>query len=242
MIISNILILENDDELSIELSEMLQRAGFQGIVKVDNIDDIDVLLAEKQIDFTIVGFSFLERNGKMAVLKKFETANIPVICLFPNESFDNEDLLTTNQPYALIGEVFSEKSLRKTIENTLFSNKKEEYLTLRKRLLLDDHIYIKTGSQLEKINVSKILCVSSDGNYSMVQTEERKYAIKRSLKKMLEELPSESFIQIHRGYLVQRAKISKVNIAENKVFIGEQVFPLGRYYKSDVLSRLNKLG
>ena len=242
MNVVNILILECNNELTIELINVLQLAGFQKTIHANSVEDLDALLQREEVSFAVIGLSFIAENGKKSVFETLERSDIPFICLFPTNNFVAEDRLSTSQPYALLGKQFNVDALKVTIENQLFYKKKSEYIELRKRLLMDDHIFVKIGSQLEKINTSKILYIASDGNYSMVQTENRKYAVKMSLKKMLEDLPENSFARIHRGYLVQLKQISKVNIADNQVFIGEEILPLGRYYKSDVLSRLNRVG
>jgi DNA-binding response OmpR family regulator len=242
MNVVKILILENNEESALQLTKILYNNGFKDVITVDVADDLDNLLSETKVEFAIIGFSFLEKNGQSVILSRLENANIPFLCLFSNESLTDKNLLIGNQPYALHGHPFNPDSLSKSIENALFFKKKEEYEKLRKRLLMDDHVFVKMGSQLEKINTNQILYISSDGNYSMVQTSNRKYAVKTSLKKMLEDLPTESFARIHRGYLVQMAKVSKINISDNQIYVGEQALPLGRYYKSDVLSRLNKIG
>lgn len=237
-----ILIVEESEDLDIALNEVLENADYQQVTKINDLSKVDVSLNEQLFDMAFVEHFFLEKNGREDLLEKFESLEIPVVCLFPNEDFGNRKMKVRKEPYAILGERFTNKSLKNCIENTLFNKNRKEYAALKKQLLVEDHIFVKMGSQLEKINTNQILYVASDGNYSMVQTQERKYAVKLSLKKMLEGLPNESFARIHRGYLVQLGKISKVSIADNQIYIGEQTFPLGRYYKSDVLARLNRLG
>jgi len=237
-----ILVVEESGGLDIALNEVLEESDYQEVIQTSDLLQVEKLLEEQLPDMAFVEHLFLKKNGREDLLEKLESLEIPAVCLFPNENFGNKKLKSRDEPYAILGERFTNKALKNCIENTLFNKNKKEYVALKKQLLVEDHIFVKMGSQLEKINTSQILYVASDGNYSMVQTQERKYAVKSSLKKMLEGLPDESFARIHRGYLVQLGKISKVSIAENQIYIGEQKFPLGRYYKSDILARLNKLG
>lgn len=238
-----ILVLEESGNLDVVLKKVLKGVDYEHVIKIDAISKLNAVLTKELPDMAFVEYAFLEKNKKENLLERFELLKIPCVCLFPSGHFNGniagEDI---DKPYAVLGERFSDKALKNFIDNALFIRKKDEYFKLKKQMLVDDHIFVKMGSQLEKINTSEILYVSSDGNYSMVQTVERKYAVKLSLKKMLEGLPNESFARIHRGYIVQIGKIAKVNIANNQIFVGEQPIPIGRYYKSAVLSRLNKIG
>lgn len=237
-----IVILEGDDESTILLREVLKEVDYQDVTKIESSKELSDLVTKSQIDFAILNFKVLDKIGKNEVLEKLKIAEIPSICLFEKNGIGDSAVNKNTEPVAILGNRLSSETLKRSIERMLFFNKRQEYLQLKEQFLLEDHIFVKIGSQLEKVKTQNILYITSDGNYSMVQTEDRKYAVKVSLKKMLEELPASSFARVHRSCLVQLSKISKINIAENQVFIGEKCFPLGRYYKSDVLARLKKIG
>ena len=237
-----ILILETEEIPVKELTNILEGANFQMITNVASSLDLSKYLAESQIDCALLNYDYLLQHDKNELLEALKKNQVPTIFLFKSAKTDSPDLTDYPLNYRIIGEKFSAETLLKQIENTIFLKNKEEYLELKQQALEEEFIFLKNGSQLEKIKAREILYIISDGNYSMVQTEDRKYAIKISLKKLAKELPSELFVRIHRSYIVQIAKIDKIDIAENQVIIGKNTFPLGRYYKADILGRFKKLG
>lgn len=104
---------------------------------------------------------------------------------------------------------------------------------------LKEVLFIKKGKVLHKVKVRDILCLSSDGNYVTILTKDHKYITKISLKRMVEFLPQNGFVQIHRSHIVQIGFIEKIDLSTNELFIGEFVFTIGRKFKSELLGQLN---
>ena len=50
-----------------------------------------------------------------------------------------------------------------------------------------------------------------------------------SLKNMAEKLPSESFVRVHKSYIVSLNKIN--SIIRNRIIIGEKWIPIGENFK-----------
>jgi DNA-binding LytR/AlgR family response regulator len=98
--------------------------------------------------------------------------------------------------------------------------------------------FIRTNKQLVRVNISDIRWIQSDGNYCVVVTQNRRYAIKLSLTKILKKLPPDEFVQSHKQYLVQIKYTTQIDTAAGQLFIGEEVIPVGRKYKAKLFERL----
>ena len=103
-------------------------------------------------------------------------------------------------------------------------------------------LFIRDGAILRRVDVKQILWVHSDGNYITIHTPQQKFVLKMSLKKVCEKLPTETFVRVHRSFVVQTNLIEKIDFQENKVHIGGgEIFPLGRGYKAELMGQIDLL-
>jgi DNA-binding LytR/AlgR family response regulator len=103
--------------------------------------------------------------------------------------------------------------------------------------------FIKTGPQkIMKINLHDILYVESLHEYIRIHLKNESFTIYHSLKSLLEILPSEQFIQIHRSFIVNFNRITVVE--GNTVKIDSIELSVGKNYREDFLSKvkLNSIG
>ncbi|HMO38996.1 MAG TPA: LytTR family DNA-binding domain-containing protein [Saprospiraceae bacterium] len=104
-----------------------------------------------------------------------------------------------------------------------------------------DFFFVRNNNLLTKVMLYEIQWVSADGNYCVIQTDSKKFAVKVSLKKLSERLPAMDFIQIHKSHIARLEGIESVDIKEHIVTISGQSLPLGRTYKDALLARLEVL-
>lgn len=100
-------------------------------------------------------------------------------------------------------------------------------------------IFIKTGNFIDKVNVSDIYAIESEGNYCTVKTNAKEYIQRSSLVKMKEKLESLDFIQINKSTLLPINGIDKVNLAENTIYIDGQTYTLSRNFRKEFVAALN---
>jgi DNA-binding LytR/AlgR family response regulator len=61
--------------------------------------------------------------------------------------------------------------------------------------------------------------------------------VRKSLKAMLDELPRDKFVRIHRSYIVPYARIT--GYQKSRVCIGDKELPLSASYKNEFLASMN---
>ncbi|UTW61738.1 response regulator transcription factor [bacterium SCSIO 12741] len=89
--------------------------------------------------------------------------------------------------------------------------------------------FIKSGYDLIRVESSNILFIQSDSDYTELITLDQKHLSSEPLKYWLSKL-GEGFIQVHRSYLVNAARVTKVS--GNQIYLeGGHVIPIGRAYK-----------
>jgi DNA-binding LytR/AlgR family response regulator len=100
--------------------------------------------------------------------------------------------------------------------------------------------YIKENKKVIKIYLSEIKYIEGLSEYVQIYTEKRKIITKTSMAQMDEKLPSDSFLRIHKSFIVSLSKIEA--FTANTIEIQGKELPIGRSYKNAVLSALNFSG
>ena len=106
---------------------------------------------------------------------------------------------------------------------------------------IHDALFVKQNNLLRKIPIEDVLWIKTEGNYSLIHTTSKKYILKLSLKKVLEQLPHDYFLQIQRAYIVALPKIEDIDISTNEVIINKERLPLGRNFRDALFSCLKIL-
>lgn len=91
-------------------------------------------------------------------------------------------------------------------------------------------IFIKSGSDYLRIEKKNIKYIKADGDYSWVFTQGAKHLATYSLRYWLQQLPTNSFCQIHKSYIVHVYYIEKVS--GNQIYIDQHKLPIGRTFRN----------
>lgn len=118
-------------------------------------------------------------------------------------------------------------------------NKANELFTFRNSAEPTDFIFVKDGYDQLKINYDQILFLEAAGNYVTFTLPEKKVLTRSTFQEMLNLLPSEKFVRIHRSYIVAVAKIDKIE--RHQVTISNKKIPVSGAYRDDLNSALSKI-
>jgi len=108
------------------------------------------------------------------------------------------------------------------------------------RIADEAFIYIKENKKVVKVLLSEIKYIEGLSEYVQVYTDKKKIITKTSMSQMEEKLPSESFLRIHKSFIVSVGKIEA--FTANTIEIQGKELPIGRSFKNAVLSALNFAG
>ena len=103
----------------------------------------------------------------------------------------------------------------------------------------DDTLFLKTDYRIVKVSISDIRYVEAMSEYLKVWLEGQSKPIITllSMKKMEERLP-DTFMRIHRSYIINLTKIQEVN--KNRVIMDADTYlPIGEMYKDAFQSYLD---
>jgi DNA-binding LytR/AlgR family response regulator len=95
---------------------------------------------------------------------------------------------------------------------------------------------VKDNHRFIKISLDDILWFESDKNYVEVKTDNKKYLIRSSLKKLQESLPANKFVKCNKQFIVNMQQIE--SFSSNTIVIKGNEITISRNEQDEVLKRL----
>ncbi|MBF7091002.1 response regulator transcription factor [Flavobacterium sp. ALJ2] len=101
-------------------------------------------------------------------------------------------------------------------------------------------VFIKTDgkNKFKKILLNDILYLESLQNYVCIHTAKQQIITHSSLKNIIESLPQNDFIQIHKSYVVAFKQIESTDSLS--VFVNTKELPIGATFKDAFFERIDK--
>lgn len=101
-----------------------------------------------------------------------------------------------------------------------------------------DHIMVKAERKLYRISADSILYIEGLKDYIRIHTTDEKLVVHENLKDILEKLPGNDFIRIHRSFIVP---LNKIRVIEgNSIWIqGSKRLPVGETYRKRLAAQFN---
>jgi DNA-binding LytR/AlgR family response regulator len=98
-------------------------------------------------------------------------------------------------------------------------------------------LYFRADRKMVKVFLEDILFIESLKDYIKVVTISKEIISKQSIASLVEILPKDAFVRVHRSYIIAIDKIDSYN-ADN-IGIGKMEIPIGRLFRHDVSKLLN---
>ncbi|HEY0611125.1 MAG TPA: LytTR family DNA-binding domain-containing protein [Chitinophaga sp.] len=99
-----------------------------------------------------------------------------------------------------------------------------------------DYLFVKTNDKLVKVNWKDIIYIESLENYVSIYTAQNRYITHITLKAVIESITDPAFIQTHKSFVVNAAKIT--GIEGNVVELGKVQVPISRSMKESVMEKI----
>jgi len=98
---------------------------------------------------------------------------------------------------------------------------------------MDNYFFVKSGYKIQKIEIDQIIYVESMGDYIRFFLEDKKVVALLSMSKIIQYLPEEKFIQIHRSYIIN---LEKINFIQNNIIsLGQYQLPISKSRKKELM-------
>ncbi|MXV17276.1 LytR/AlgR family response regulator transcription factor [Hufsiella ginkgonis] len=92
-----------------------------------------------------------------------------------------------------------------------------------------EYIFVKSGVKRLKLYFGEITHIQGLKDYAIIYTPAEKVVIKGSLKQVLERLPPNLFVRVHKSFIVSKQKIARIE--RNRILVGPHQVPVGRNYR-----------
>src|SRR5882757_6086595 len=217
--------------------EPFARKGLQGYM-----EQIDFLEMKGVCENAVELNSLLKKEAADLLFLDIEMPYVTGIDFLKNITSPPKVIFTTAyEKYALQGfELEVLDYLLKPISFERFmkaSNKAFDYFRLQQApAAVQDYIFVKADSKLEKIHFTDILFVEALENYVAIYTHEKKIITHLTLKMLQEKLPAGAFIQPHKSYIVAIGKIS--SIEGNILHVLHYQVPISKYQKEEIMEKI----
>jgi len=99
------------------------------------------------------------------------------------------------------------------------------------------NIYIKENGKYKRILLEDILYFQNVTDYVCIKTKNGTYTIVSTLKSIVDKLPSEQFLKVHRSYIVNLNEI--LDIDETTLVVQKTVIPISRNNRPLLLKKIN---
>jgi len=100
----------------------------------------------------------------------------------------------------------------------------------------DKSIFLRSNKKYVQVNLQSILFLEGAGNYTKVITTEEAITVREKISDLLLSLTAPDFLQVHKSFVVAVKHIKSVE--GNRIAIGEDLIPIGKYYKQMVMGLL----
>ena len=94
------------------------------------------------------------------------------------------------------------------------------------------YIFVKTEKQLKRLYLKEIQFIEGMENYIVIHTLTSKEIVHLRLKSILETLPAQIFMQVHRSFIVNLSYVQAIE--GNLLIIGEHKIPVSRPLREEV--------
>ena len=220
-------VVVDDEPLAREILELYvsHKEELQLVGVCKSAEEVVVLLNKETVDVLFLDILMPGMSG-MQLLKTLEN---PPLVVFT----------TAYNQYAVEGfEVGAVDYLMKPISPKRFDaavEKIKDKMLLRKITTTSTnttgHIFVRADYQDVKIMLNDILYVEGLKDYVKIVTTEKRIITLTNIKGMLEKLPPNDFIRVHKSFIVSRKRID--TIKANTLMIGDKEIPVGLTFKEN---------
>jgi len=108
---------------------------------------------------------------------------------------------------------------------------------------MKQYIFYKKENIYIKLDMKNVLFVMAEGDYvSLSLKNEKAVLLRDNLKRIEEQLPSDTFFRTHRSWLVNLAEITTIDTKGEWLQVAKQKIPISRTRRDDFFEKISKLG
>lgn len=228
--VTNVLIVEDEFLTIHRLKLVLNNMGFNVIGDAMSAKEAIAILEQQKVDLALLDINIKgNQNGIWLGQYIADNYQIPFIYLTAYSQNEIMGQAIKTKPYAYLTKPFNEAevfaSITLAVDN--FNETKHNNETNK-----NEHLIIKHNQQLVKLAFTEIDFFETYDNYLKISVGTNSYLYRKTLKEIIAQLPSNHFVQTHRGYVVNMLNVTRMN--NNVLIVNGHSIPISRKYKKQV--------
>lgn len=233
-------IIEDEMIIAEDLRDILESNSFHVCGVAKNYNKAIELIDNTQPDIVLLDIKIKgEQDGIDLAHKIRDDYNIPFVFVSSHSDPQTIKRATEVHPYGYLVKPFEDKDVLVAIEVALSNFKSEQIKSEDEPMLLSDALFVRTNNLSVKIPLSEIRYIKADGNYSQIQTQDKSYVLRSTLKDIESKLDQNKFYRTHKSFIVNLDQMSAIN--SEYVVVNEEKLPIGRDRLQHLMERINKL-
>ncbi len=245
----NILIIDSDEVFSSKLKFGLEQLNYNIVDIIDEDQNALPAFYATEPEIVIVSVNLKGSISGIEIAQRIYNDSLnskPVIFISDDESENNFNEAKLSYPSAYLIKPFSLSSMKYAIDLALQNFGTSMVDTSIKRresaeVLNTKHLFVRKSKKIIKVPISEILYIEVESKYSTLITHQGKFILRISLKDLIDKLPKEMFVRIHRNYIINIDRITEFDLEEYTVHLPDKSLPLGRKYKNYLVEQLQFL-
>jgi DNA-binding LytR/AlgR family response regulator len=212
---------------------MLQLAG-----ACSNAFDVIAFLHHQSVDFMFLDIQMPQLSGLELLRTLANPPKIIFTTAFDNYAVDSYELDAVDYLMKPIKFERFIKAVNKAIPKRE-SERPGNLVTSKNSVAeAENFLYFRSDRKMVKVVLKDILYVESLKDYVKIATCQDQVVTKYAMTAMEAMLPGESFLRIHRSYMVSRDKVQ--SFSQSHIQIAGVVLPIGKLYQREVMRILSQ--
>ena len=239
-----LLIIEDELIIAEDLRMTLVSLGYEVVGVATSYDEAVGLLGSTSPDLVLSDIALGgEKDGIDLATMIRDKYQLPLVFLTSHSDKQTLTRAKTVKPNGYLVKPFEAEDLYTSIEVALVNfsgiSPSEDSGVSTDGLLVKDSIYVKDGTYLKKVVLDDLCFLKAEGNYVELHVGDRRFVVRSSMREMLEKLPVNRFIRVHKSFAINIQKVEAIN--NLTVVVGDEVIPMGRNFRETLLNHLNTI-
>jgi DNA-binding LytR/AlgR family response regulator len=228
----NCVIIDDEPIARKLLQEYIEETDFLALVgTAENPLKATGLINKGDVDLIFLDINMPKMNG-FDFLRSVK--NLPMVIMttaYGQYALDGFEMAVVDylvKPFSL--ERFL-KAAQKALEQKMLREKK--FIPEKKD---PGYFYVKCNGKIEKVLYDELVYVESMANYVTLFTLNNKLVVYLTIKGILDKLPAEKFLQVHKSYIVNMDSVK--TIEGNMLHVGSTKITIGQSFLDPVMNKL----
>ncbi|MFK7972344.1 MAG: LytR/AlgR family response regulator transcription factor [Bacteroidia bacterium] len=243
----NILIVEDNLSFALELEMLLEELNYKVAGRVDNSAEALESIMSGQVDLVLMDIDIKGKMSGLEVGQKVKHLDIPILYITSHgDETHYKEALKSNMIGYLVKPIdsFTLRSAlllavhKAHVEQAPHQDTEDETSSF----IANDQFFFRKRNTYHRVRITEIAYIESDDNYISVHTlDEEKFVVRFSMSKIEELLPENTFIRVHRKYIVQLKHITVINFQQFTLKVNQVEIPISRSRRKDLELHINRL-